>query len=117
MLEYLLNDRIFVTYTCPYVWIISSIFIVIFQGILGIRAPYGRYNNSNSGIPGRLAWFFQESPCFFIPCYLLYQYWSLVTLTKFLLITFFLVHYFQRYFFDIIENIYLVFLEYLFIQC
>jgi 3-oxo-5-alpha-steroid 4-dehydrogenase 1 len=98
MLEYILNDRIFVTYICPYTWIISSVFVVIFQGIVGIKASYGRYNNSNSGISGRLAWFIQECPCFIIPCYLLYQYWSSVTLTKFLLMAFFLIHYFQRVF-------------------
>jgi hypothetical protein len=107
MLEYSYNDRIFVTYICPYIWIISSVFVVVFQGIIGIKAPYGRYNNSNSGIPGRLAWFIQESPCFIIPCYLLYQHWSSVSITKFLLMTFFLIHYFQRYF-SVIKNIFII---------
>ncbi|CAF1076826.1 unnamed protein product [Adineta steineri] len=98
MLQHIFNDRLFVTYICPYTWIISSVFIVIFQGILGIKAPYGRYNESNHGIPGRLAWFIQELPCFIIPCYLLSQYWSSISLIKFLLIIFFLIHYFQRVF-------------------
>jgi len=91
-------DRILVTYICPYIWIISSVFVVILQGIVGIKASYGRYNNSNSGIPGRLAWFIQESPCFIIPSYLLYQNWTSVSITKFLLMAFFLIHYFQRVF-------------------
>jgi hypothetical protein len=98
MLEYIVNDRIFVTYICPYTWIISSIFVLVFQGFVGIKAPYGRYNNSNSGIPARLAWFIQELPCFIIPCYLLYKYWSSISIIKFLLTAFFLIHYFQRYF-------------------
>jgi len=98
MLEYLLNDQIFVSYTCPYLWFISAIFIFFGEIILGIRAPYGRYNTKNSGIPSRLAWFIQELPCFVIPCYLLYNQWSSVTITKFIIIGFFLIHYFQRVF-------------------
>ena len=102
MLEYIFNDRLLVTYICPYMWIICSPFVVIFEAIVGIKATYGRYNNNNNnnngGIPARLAWFIQELPCFIIPCYLLYEYWSSITTTKFLLIGFFLIHYFQRIF-------------------
>lgn len=97
MLQYLLNDQIFVTYICPSFWFINSIFVLFFEIILGIRAPYGRYNTKNTGIPVRLAWFIQELPCFIIPCYLLYNHWSSVTMTKFIIIGFFLIHYFQRY--------------------
>ena len=96
MREFIFDDRILVTYTYPYTCIISAIFVVLLEGVVGIRAPYGRYNKNNSGIPARLAWFIQELPCFLIPCYLLYYYWSFLTLTKFLVIAFYLVHYFQR---------------------
>lgn len=97
MLEYLLNDRIFVTYICPSLWIISAIFVFILEIILGIRAPYGRYNTTNKGIPVKLAWFIQEFPSFLIPSYLIYYYWSSITLTKFLIVSLYLIHYFQRY--------------------
>ena len=97
MLNYLLNDRIFVSYICPICWFLSAIVVFFLEVILDIKASYGRYNSNNSGIPARLAWFIQELPSFFVPCYLLVEYWSLVTTTKFLLISFFLIHYFQRY--------------------
>jgi len=97
MLKYLLNDQIFVTYICPCFWFIGSIFVFFFEIILGIRAPYGRYNTKNSGIPARLAWFIQEVPCFIIPSYLLYYHWSSVSITNFIIVGLFLIHYFQRY--------------------
>jgi hypothetical protein len=97
MLNYLLNDRLFVSYICPSFWFVGSIAVFIAEIILDIKVPYGRYNTSNSGVPVRLAWFIQELPCFVIPCYLLYSHWSLVTMTKFMIIGFFLTHYFQRY--------------------
>lgn len=97
MLNYLLNDRIFVSYTCPTLWFVGAIAVILFEVILDFKAPYGRYNTSNRGIPVRTAWILQELPSFFVPSYLLYQYWPLVTTTKFLLISFFLIHYSQRY--------------------
>jgi hypothetical protein len=97
MLKYLLNDRIFVSYTCPWLWFTSSAFVFFLEIILGIRAPYGRYNTNNGGISARLAWFIQELPSFMIPSYLLYYHWSSVTITKFIIIGLFLIHYFQRY--------------------
>jgi hypothetical protein len=97
MLKYILDDRTFVNYTIPYSWLINSGFVLLFGTILGIKAPYGRYNTSNSGVPVRLAWFIQELPSFVVPCYLLYYHWSSVTLTKFIIVGFYLIHYFQRY--------------------
>lgn len=104
MLKYLLNDRIFVSYICPCLWFISSAFVIILEVILGIRAPYGRYNTTNKGIPVRLAWLIQELPCFIIPSYLLYYYWSSVTITKFIIVGLFLIHYFQRYVIHILSR-------------
>lgn len=97
MLTFILNDENFVTYVCPYLWFISSFFVFFFEIILNIKAPYGRYNNNDSGVPVRLAWFIQELPCFTIPCYLLYYHWSSISLTKFIIVGLFLIHYFQRY--------------------
>jgi hypothetical protein len=96
MLEYILNDRLVVTYIIPYFWLICSPVVLISEIILGYRAPYGRYNTSNNGIPARLAWFIQELPSFTIPCYLLYYHWSSVTITKFIIVGLYLIHYFQR---------------------
>ncbi|CAF0940623.1 unnamed protein product [Adineta ricciae] len=98
MLEYIFNDRLFVTYTCPYVWFISASLVFVLETIIGIRAPYGRYNTNNSGVPVRLAWFIQECPCVFVTCYLLYTNWSSVSFTKFFILGLFLIHYFQRVF-------------------
>jgi hypothetical protein len=97
MLKYILDDRIFVSHTCPYLWFISSLLIVFFELIVDIKASYGRYNTSNKGIPAKLAWFIQEFPSFAIPCYLLYYYWQSVTITKLIIVGLFLIHYFQRY--------------------
>ena len=42
---------------------------MLFQGLLALvtlfcfkNAPYGRYNNSNKGLPPKLAWVIMESP-------------------------------------------------------
>ncbi|CAF0831492.1 unnamed protein product [Adineta steineri] len=98
MLEYILNDHIFVSYTCPYLWFIGAAVVLLFEVILDIKAPYGRYNTTNGGIPVRLAWFIQELPSFVVPCYILYNNWSSISITKLIIISFFLIHYFQRVF-------------------
>lgn len=97
MLTYLLNDQNLVSYVFPYLWLINAVFVIFFEIILDIKAPYGRYNTNNSGVPCRLAWFVQELPCFVIPSYLLYYYWPSISITKFIIVGLFLIHYFQRY--------------------
>jgi hypothetical protein len=97
MFEYFLDDRLFVTYTCPYLWLIGSFLVVFLELVVNIKAPYGRYNTTNSGIPVRMAWFIQELPSFAIPCYLVYYHWTSLTLTKSIIIAWFSMHYFQRF--------------------
>ncbi|CAF0744873.1 unnamed protein product [Rotaria sordida] len=98
MLKYILNDQNFVCYVLPYLWFINSFIVIFCELVLNIKAPYGRYNTNNSGVPARLAWFIQELPSFMIPCYLLYYHWSSVSITKFIIVGLFLIHYFQRVF-------------------
>ncbi|CAF3440680.1 unnamed protein product [Rotaria sp. Silwood1] len=98
MLKYILNDQNFVSYICPYLWFIGAVFVLLFEIIFDFKASYGRYNTNNSGVPVRLAWFIQELPSFTIPCYLLYYHWSSVSITKFIIVSYFLIHYFQRVF-------------------
>ncbi|CAF2623346.1 unnamed protein product [Rotaria sp. Silwood2] len=85
MLKYILNDQNFVSYVCPYLWFISAFLVIVLEFVVNIKAPYGRYNINNSGIPARLAWFTQELPCVIIPCYLLYYHWSSLSITKFII--------------------------------
>ena len=96
MFEYLYNDRLLASYTVPFVWFGSGILVIILEVFVNIKAPYGRYNTSNAGIPVRLAWFLQELPSFAVPCYLLYYHWSTVTPTKLIILSLYLMHYFQR---------------------
>lgn len=97
MFESFLTDQIIVAYIIPYSWIIFSFVVLFVELVIGYQPPYGRYNTGNSGVPVKLAWFIQELPCFVIPTYLLYNHWSHVTVTKFLVVGLFLIHYFQRY--------------------
>ena len=97
MFEYVFNDQVFVTYTCPLLWWIFSIVVVILEQLVQIKAPYGRYNVENTGIPVRIAWFIQELPSFAVPFYLVYNHWNTITTTKLVIISFFLIHYFQRF--------------------
>jgi len=98
MLKYLLHDRLFASYTVPFFWFIGGIFVVFLELVVNIKAPYGRYNSSNSGIPVRTAWILQELPSFVVPSVLLIHHWSSVTPTKFVILSLFLIHYFQRVF-------------------
>ncbi|CAF4784301.1 unnamed protein product, partial [Rotaria magnacalcarata] len=95
MLDYIPNDQTIVTYVFPYMWLISSVLVVFLEIVLNIKATYGRYNTSGSGISARLAWFIQELPSFFVPCFLLYYHQSSLSMTKFAIIGLFLIHYFQ----------------------
>lgn len=97
MLKYLLNDRLFASYTVPFFWFIGGILVVFLELVVNMKASYGRYNSSNSGIPVRTAWILQELPSFAVPCVLLIHHWSSVTPTKFVILSLFLIHYFQRY--------------------
>ena len=96
MLEYIFDDRLFVSYTCPYLWFISAALVVVLELFINMKAPYGRYNTSNAGIPVRTAWFIQELPSFVVPCYLLYHHGSSVSFTNFVIVGWYLIHYFQR---------------------
>ena len=97
MLKYILDDRNFVSCICPYLWFISSLIVLYLGMILNIKSSYGRYNIHNHGISARLAWFMQELPSFIIPCYLLYYHGSSSSLTQFIIVGLFLMHYVQRY--------------------
>lgn len=84
-------------YIC-YVYFITSILVFTLLS-LGITAPYGRYSRSGWGlcVNGKLAWFVQEIPSFTVPLVLLmidspYKR----TMPNILLLTLFLIHYFQR---------------------
>ena len=78
-------------------WFIGSALVVFLEIFVNIKAPYGRYNTTNTGIPVRIAWFVQELPSFVVPCYLLYSHWPTISLVKFVVVLWFLVHYAQRY--------------------
>ncbi|CAG0882136.1 unnamed protein product [Darwinula stevensoni] len=73
---------------------------VMFLSSLFMRAPYGRYTSTRYGkltIPSNLAWFIQESSCFFTALYVLLTTLrrSIPSVNKVLLFMFF-AHYFQR---------------------
>jgi len=73
---------------------------VFFILISGITAPYGRYARTGWGIQinGKAAWFIQEIPSFAVPVILLFtDAAGLKKTANLLLLSLFLIHYFQRY--------------------
>ena len=84
-----------------FISVLYFLFGVIAFGLLvsGITAPYGRYSRDGWGlqINGKLAWFLQEIPSLAIPVILLFS--SAPGLKKWsncILLSLFIVHYFQR---------------------
>nr|XP_002120345.1 3-oxo-5-alpha-steroid 4-dehydrogenase 1-like [Ciona intestinalis] len=69
--------------------------------VSGINAPYGRYTSSSWGLPinSKLAWFLQELPAFLIPVFSYFTMTSSnVSTPALILLSVFLLHYFNRTF-------------------
>ena len=78
------------------------VFGILAFGILvsGITAPYGRYTRDGWGLQvnGRLAWFVQEIPSFAVPVLFLFSNApGLKNWANCILLSLFVIHYFQRY--------------------
>ncbi|XP_041866582.1 3-oxo-5-alpha-steroid 4-dehydrogenase 2b [Melanotaenia boesemani] len=65
------------------------------------QTSYGRYMTHSTQarmVPAKLAWFFQEMPAFLIPLLLMLSSHKTSSMGKYLLLTTFCLHYFQRTF-------------------
>mmetsp|Transcript_4900 Transcript_4900/g.14963 ORF Transcript_4900/g.14963 Transcript_4900/m.14963 type:complete len:273 (+) Transcript_4900:61-879(+) len=70
--------------------------------IAGITAPYGRFGSQSHArffgfmVPGRLAWFLQESPALFVPLVHLLYFYPVLSTPGRILFVLFLAHYTNR---------------------
>lgn len=94
----------FLEFWTPVIMISVGIVVFILETLGGLRAAYGRYNSKNIGFSARVAWFIQESPAFFVPFFLvllrgsfLFDYRANKINTNFILLCYFLLHYFNRF--------------------
>ncbi len=96
----------FLEFWTPVIMISVGLVVFILETFGGLRAAYGRYNTKNIGFSASVAWFIQESPAFFIPSILgllrrsfLFEKTDGYKInTNFLLLCYFSLHYFNRYF-------------------
>ncbi|XP_065062087.1 3-oxo-5-alpha-steroid 4-dehydrogenase 1-like [Rhopilema esculentum] len=86
-------------------YIMFMVGVIVFAILSFIPAVYGRYAGPKSwfglGVNANVAWFFQESPSFFIPVvFWLLEFWRTGTLdlTQTALASMFVFHYWQRTF-------------------
>lgn len=92
----------FLEFWIPVIMMIIGGIVVVLETVGGMRAKYGRYNEQNKGLKANLAWLLQESPAFLIPFFLaIYRRIYLFDIigninTNFILVTFFMIHYFNR---------------------
>ena len=93
----------FLEFWTPVIMISVGVLVFILESVGGLRAAYGRYNTKNIGFSASVAWFIQESPAFFVPLFLSFLRGSfLIDSTKsqintnFILLCYFLLHYFNR---------------------
>ena len=93
----------FLEFWTPVIMIAVGVVVFILEAFGGLRAAYGRYNTKNIGFNVSLAWLIQESPAFFVPFFLMLLRRSFIIdstksqiNTNFILVCYFLLHYFNR---------------------
>ena len=111
MFQFLYERNEGANFWTPVVMISIGVAVFAIEVFGGLRAAYGRYNKSNIGLSAPIAWFLQESPAFFIPLYFFFMNETKKEINaNSILLLFFLIHYFNRYFKKIIYLNFIIFL-------
>lgn len=84
----------------PIIMILTGGFVLLVEGMFGMKAKYGRYSSPKSlGLQAPIAWLLQECPSFFVPLALIiHRRASLFNNlnTNVIILGYFMIHYFNR---------------------